>query len=284
LNPSYLFVEAMSSPMIIDHPGVRAYARGGYASRPKRYRSAFSGASKSYNMRMVRYYRRKANIRSAGYLGIEHKFLDTAQAAFTIPNNTTQVGGEANPDSGCAGCLSAPAVGTGEQQRVGRKICIKSIYANCVVSMGAVGDAADIGTGPYVMVALVLDTQTNAATLNSEDVFTNPGADAALCAFPQRDLEFSGRFKVLARKVFHMPINAAATDGTNTNTTTPQPRYVRLKYKWKKGLIVHFNATNDNADVADVVDNSLHIIAFKSFQAANDTTLSYNCRIRYTDN
>lgn len=146
------------------------YGSMGNSSR-KRSRSA-GGYSRSKKGSV---YSRRRNLRTAGYVGIEKKFYDTGyNAAIVAPTDAT--GGEADPATVLT--VSAPAQGDGEQNRDGKKIVAKYLEIK-----GTVRAAATINqtVGPQrtqVFVAVVLDTQTNAAQLNSEDVFKNQNASA----------------------------------------------------------------------------------------------------------
>lgn len=209
------------------------------------------------------------------------KFLDTAgTVSFVAPSDAA--GGEMDPTSGCTGCLSSPAVGTGEQQRVGRKILLKSLQIKGNISGASLGDQADVLPAPECFLAVVLDKQTNAAQLNSEDVYKNTLANATLAHLPLRDLEQSSRFKVLKEKRWSLLLDAVGTDGTSTNTAT----FKRVSFDWfiqfKRPIRVVFNAVADTADVAQVVDNSIHLVGFAN--TTNYTpTLRYNCRVKFED-
>ena len=115
------------------------------------------------------------NVRTGGLLGVETKFLDMAISAVAIPAPTDASGGELDPTgSGCTGCLSAPAQGDTASSRDGFKISMKSIQIEGAIYIAPQINQTIQDAMSYFFVALVLDTQTNGAQLNSEDVFTNP--------------------------------------------------------------------------------------------------------------
>lgn len=148
--------------------------------------------------------RQLLNLRSGGLLGVELKFLDAPRTSLALTAPTDAAGGEINPSSIVTGCLSAPAQGDGPTNRDGHKIVVKSILVQGSFSNAIQQDQADADVMPTLFVALVLDTQTNGATLNSEDVFTNPAADADCNGNLPRNMSFTSRFKVL--KTFHMSV------------------------------------------------------------------------------
>ena len=55
--------------------------------------------------------------------------------------------------------------------------------------------------------ALVLDMQTNGATISSENVYKNVSASGALAASPFRNLQFIKRFKVLKTKQIKLSLD-----------------------------------------------------------------------------
>jgi len=220
-----------------------------------------------------------ANARTGGLLGVEVKFLDAPKTATALTAPTDASGGEHDPSSIVTGCLSAPAQGDGPTNRDGARIAIKSIYVNGVLSIAPQADQTGADTAGIVFIALVLDTQTNAAQLNSEDVFTNQNAAANTAACPQRNMSFTKRFQVLKTKTIRLPQPTLTYDGTNIEQTGYHIPW-KLKKRFPEGVKVQFTATSTTADVANVVDNSLHIIAYTS-SAALAPFIAYNSRMRF---
>jgi len=130
---------------------------------------------------------------------------------------------------------------------------------------------------PFVYVALVLDTQTNGATLNSEDVYTNPAAAVSLACCPLRNMTYTERFKVLKMKKVRIPMPSMTYDGTNieqSGVNVPFSMYVKLG-----GLQTKYKIGGDTAVIANIIDNSLHMIAFTNVNVA--AFIGYNARLRY---
>lgn len=225
----------------------------------------------------TRYRPRRRNIRTAGFIGIEKKFLDCYASAVAIGAAADCSGGEMQPEGGCTNCISAPAQGDGESNRDGRRIIIKSVFVTGTVGpTGTISDQADVVAPPVVYVALVLDTQANGATIVSEQVYTNPNDTSLVNAYPLRNLEYSSRYRVVAHKTLNLGPVSVGTDGANTNSEAAQTRPFVLS--WNGNLPVTFTSTT--ADVANVSDNAFHIIAFAT--STNHTpVISYNSRIRF---
>ncbi len=223
-----------------------------------------------------RNFRNRALFRTGGFTGIERKFYDQKLIASALTAPTGATGGEHNPSATIA--LNTCTQGDGEQQRDGRKMTMKAIYVQGNVSISNQGafSSADVATS--VFIALVLDTQTNGALLNSEDVFVNPGANAATAALPMRNLQFTKRFKVLQMKKFVMANPALANDTGATGGMVSNGLLRNFKFYKSMNIPVTFSGTTET--IANITDNSLHIVAFCS-NTALAPLLNYSSRMRF---
>lgn len=219
-----------------------------------------------------------APARRRAAMGVETKFFDTAVAAVTVAATAALTGGEYDPTALPAACLclSSPGQGDDAQSRDGRKISIKNVQVKGTILRGASEDAVNPPQGEKVFVALVLDTQTNGAQLNSEDVYKNLAADASGTVAPLRNLLTGGdRFRILKSEMFDMDCPSVSVEADNLHSTAG----VSATFDWfleMKDLPVHFNSTTNV--VGNVVDNSIHVVAFS---IAGLCTLAYNARIRF---
>lgn len=220
--------------------------------------------------------RRRMNARIGGYLGIEKKFLDCYASLVVIPAPTDCTGGEMQPEGGCTNALSVPAQGDGETNRDGKNITFKSIFITGTVTQTALTTQATAITPPTIFVALVMDTQTNGTAINSEDVFTNPNDTALVNGFPLRNLQYSSRFRVLAHKTFTLGPVTAFNDAAGTGTAIPTTKTFTLSHVGD----IPMRFSNTTADVANAVDNSLHLIAFAT-STSYVPKISYNSRMRF---
>lgn len=209
------------------------------------------------------------NARTGGYMGMELKFHDATKAATNIVGAIA--GGELDPAT--ADCINGIAQGDGESQRDGRKYLMKSVQVNGVITRAVDEDLANVPGHMAGWVALVLDTQTNLAQLNAEDVYTGNENEV-----PFRNLQFSSRFKVLAYKVITFDAPQVGTDGTNTMSSGGQVRH----FHWNVPLDIPVITTGTGATVSSISDNSLHVIGSASLSTApNQVALTYNSRVRF---
>jgi len=263
------------------NPYSQSRKNNAYKKRRMVYRSApMQRWARTYGggARGSRYGRNPAlrNLRTGGLLGIETKFLDVGVAETAILAPTDAAGGSIAPTTGCTGCLTAPAQGDSASERDGQKIVVKSCLMQGTISVAVQADQTATDLSPTVYVALVQDTQTNAAAFNSSSVYTNPRGDASLAAQPFRNMANTARFKILKSKVIHLRMPPISWDGTNIEQAGfEQP----ITLSWRGMMPVQFG-TGTSADIANVTNNSIQVVAF-----CTNTTLapklSYNARIRF---
>lgn len=239
--------------------------------RKARYPGSRRGPpSRAYGRRKVTTKRVLAEV-----LGVETKFLDTSLAATALVAPADSTGGEFDPSA--MSMISTPAVGDGEQNRDGKRIIIKNVYLKVVLNLPAQELVVAPQIGTKVFVALVQDTQSNAAQMNSEDCFKNTAAIAATAMIPQRNLLFSNRFRVLKYECVDLTpdtLSHFANDSFSVGGKT-----VVLDWFLPLDMPVNFNA-GTTASIANVIDNSLHVIAFSN-TIVGAPTIAYNARVRF---
>lgn len=217
---------------------------------------------------------RFANIRYGGYTGIEKKFYDTFLVAGTLTAPTDASGGEHDPSATIV--LNSVPQGDGESQRDGRHITCTYLTVRGNIQSPSMTNQTVAELAPHVYVCVVLDKQTNGATITSEQVFCNPSASALLAADPFINLQFQSRFRVLKFMKLKIPMPTMSYDGTNVETSgTIQPFKFNINLKKMKTT---FNGTTES--VANITDKSLHVIAFTS-SAGMGSVINYNARLRF---
>jgi len=214
--------------------------------------------------------RASLNQRTGGLIGLEYKYVDQDLSDASITGTWT--GGEIDPAA--ANCIGACVQGSGESQRDGSRIVVKSIQVSGFVYRDQLSDQADARPGQLVQISLVMDKQSNGVQLNAEDVFSTAGPDVP----GRRVVANSSRFKVLKTWLISLHDTSAGTDGANTQTlggmTVPFSCYLKLNQ------VVNFVAGAGAGTVADMKDVSFHLIAAADGVVASDY-ISYSTRIRF---
>jgi len=262
--------------IIILMPGKRTYTRafGGSASRKKQYkrRRVMVRPPKSAYRRSSY---RSRNLVTAGFLGIERKFYDTSlgPTALTAPTDATT----GMKDPSATSMISTPTQGDGEQQRDGKQICCLYVEINGMVQMPTIEGGVAPGEPTKAFVACVLDTQSNGAQCNSQDIFKNLQAAAGMATIPLRNLLFGKRFRILKQTVLDIsPVTA--TSAANVFDWTG----VVKQFKWYiplNNLKINFNA-GTTASIANVIDNSIHMVAYTN-SLLGVPEIKYNARLRF---
>lgn len=261
---------------MVTYPGWKAH--DSYWSTGPYWNKATSGTVSSSSSRprsksgykYHEYIPKGKNIRVGGYTGIEKKFVD-----YTVEDDPFVLvveGSEMDPAT--ALCLSAVAQGDGESQHLGRVYFIDEIYVHGYLVRPVTEAAPTPAFDALCKVALVLDTQTNGAQLNGEDVYENTGLTLDINAF--RNLEHIQRFNVLKSKEMIIrpnTLNDGTADKFSAGTTY---RKFSLSHKFSPPLRVI--TTGTTATVSSIADNSLHILGIAT---DGNIDLSYVSRCRF---
>ncbi len=204
----------------------------------------------------------------------ELKFYDQSLVNSSLSAPSDSSGGERDPSATIL--LNTVVQGDGEEQRDGRQIVMKKISIKGVVTVPVQTAQIAADEASTVFIAIVLDTQTNGATINSEDVFKNKGANPALAASPFRNLRNVQRFQVLKTVTLALiQPQMAAKDSTNIETGG-----YKMPFEMHKRLNIQVNYSGTAETVVSINDNSLHVIAFTSSTGVNPS-ISYNSRLRF---
>lgn len=203
----------------------------------------------------------------------------TTWVAGTLADPTTTINlgsaAVANPQNLCS-----PTVGAALNQRVGRSIHIRKIKVRGTIVVGTQTPANGGETASKVRILLVQDMQSNAGAMTSAQLLRDAGvATTTINSFQNPD-NF-GRFRVLKDLNFVMENPNAYQDAVPAPAMNGIKRNFKMNVTFKQPVKVQFNATNGGT-VADIVDNSFHIIAGTD-AAALGAQLSYYARVAYLD-
>lgn len=208
-------------------------------------------------------------------LGTESKYYETSKATTALVSGTDFSAAELNPTAGVS-LISTPAVGDGETNRDGKKIIITQVEVKGMFLINTLNAQSALPAPYYAWIALVLDTQTNLVEMNSEDCFkalTNVATEIQ----PWKNLTLGGRFRILKMKKVIVTNYATGNDSASTYDVGGFRRH--FKFFKKMRLPVNFKTGGTTSDVANVTDNSLHIIGWCS--AVSAVNIAYQARIRF---
>lgn len=218
----------------------------------------------------------------------ELKYLDCYGEENTIDEGADTSGWEAPPDNGCVGCINAPSVGTGPQQRKGRRIRITSVYLTGHLSSEGF-NSDNVEDEPSVYVALVLNKHVNrVAGFNTQNVYEVPfELSRSLTARPFRNLGHTERYDVLDHKTFDLRWTSQSTFIVNNTSSIAdvfwqtRVKPVTFQLSYHKPIDVLFdNGTAANVD--NVLKNAIHVVAKKN-TTASSVTFRYISRVRFYD-
>ncbi len=159
-----------------------------------------------------------------GKLGTELKFHDT-----DIDDAVVAVGGAISTG------VNIIAQGTGESERIGRKIIIKWIHCKLTVSLPTINSNVTIGLGDILRVMIYIDKQTNGANSAVLDHLETAVYDSF------RNLANKGRFIYLLDRSYTLNRLNSAADSTTTMDSAEVIRFI----KWSKKLntVIEFDST-----------------------------------------
>jgi len=218
-----------------------------------------------------------ARTRGAAVTG-EMKYFDTVLTAGALPASTNWTGTEFDPATILT--LFAPTVGAGVNQRIGKSAKVLSIKIKGYINIASQADQTATDAAVMVRVLLYQDLQTNAAQAQGEQVMDGSAASAFQMINSFQNIDNFGRFRVLKDKRIILDNYAVTYDGTNIEQSG-MIRQFKFTHKFKKPVVVRFNATNGGT-IADIVDNSWHVIA-TSNTGGPAPTISYSCRVNFKE-
>jgi hypothetical protein len=211
----------------------------------------------------------------------EKKYIDVLKSNTAITASTNWTGTEYDPTT--KNTLFVPVKGTGISDRIGRKVTLHKIKIKGQITIPAQAATNSAKTMPSFRICLVQDKQTNGNQMQGEEVMQAPAtATATLAVHTFQSLNNFGRFRVIKDKnITFGDSNFSTTQTADTYDANGVTRTFKMNVNFKKPILVHFNQTNGGS-VADIVDNSFHIIA-NTTSAGYAPVLDYNCRCVFTD-
>lgn len=196
-----------------------------------------------------------------------------------FPEGTSWAGAELDPATYLTLCL--PAEGADIDNRIGRKISVYRIAIRGIIHTAVLQDQTDMLLAPSYRLILYIDQQTNGGQSQAEDIMSTGLATQEGVFTGFQNLNNLGRFRVLKDIIFEGRDVSSMTDGASTASIGAGDIPFKISYKFKDPLVIKFNSTNGGT-IADIIDNSFHLIGAKS-TADFAGTITYQCRTYYKD-
>lgn len=244
--------------------GVRAYKRRGFTRPYASYRSAAVSKARSRPAmgRYAGYYRKSGYYGRFRGSGGELKFHDVGLSATSIAT-----GGVFIP---AANDLTVIAQGTGESERIGRKIVIKKIQLRYRTTFNGVSGGSGPEAPETLRIMLVQDKQTNGSLWTTGQLME----DTTPYAF--RNLANSGRFNVLMEKTLSLDAGSGMGNGTSNDVNGKS-----WFHSWSKICNIPIEYDSTTGAITEHRTNSLRMIVFA--ETGTQVSLEGVCRLRYSD-
>jgi len=225
---------------------------------------------------------RTMNGRVGGYIGLEQKFADFGTSQVPGIMTTSGLSPESLIKFGTTESICTLVEGSGPSSRDGRTITVTGIGIRAGVSV------TGARFGPIrVSYALVMDTQTNGALMDPDEVFSGvsaaTGAEALVGSHnPFRKLEHAQRYVIL--KQGSKTVGKSDWEQVPSNDAVVDPgAYTTFDMDWSGRVGVRYNAATGT--IGSITDNSFHLLVWCS-QAPADRgiTVYANSRIAFHNN
>ncbi len=234
-----------------------------------------------------RFGRRAGVVPRAGYTTVprtrgwaaqgEMKYFDSSRAAIALTASADWTGTEVDPAT--LNTLFVPTQGAAINQRIGQGCDIHKIKIRGTINVPAQVNLTAASTASIVRIILVQDMQTNASQVQGETIMDSFG-DSVRNIHAFQNVDNFGRFRVLKDRKINMQDPNISWDGTNMEAMG-LTKIFRLNCNFATPIRVRFNATNGGS-IADIVDNSFHVIAMATNISLAPTIL-YTCRVCFKE-
>lgn len=241
----------------------------------KRRASALSVAYKAKRARTKVAQMQRGYLRTGGFYGrfagpgAELKWLDTTIGLITAQNTGNRT----------SNSLVEVSQGTGESQRIGRKITVKSIHLKGYVLLPGgkentvLNDFGWEGAYDRIRVIVYLDKQTNGTSATIGSVIEG----STLVGF--RNLSNTQRYNILYDRTTSLSAsNAAHEVGSLSNETAWGPQCKSLS--WNKQCNIPIEYSDVNGTLSELRSNNIGVMVISNGGYAQ---VHYKCRIRYSD-
>lgn len=189
----------------------------------------------------------------------ELKFFDGTRALANVPTT-----GSVRPS------LNLITRGTGENQRIGRKVIIRQITIRFTFTLPESIVIGDIPDGDIIRVILYIDKQANGANAAVTDILETAEIDSYL------NLTNKGRFRILFNKFYSMNRNTQASVLFSGSTNVPFQTSQVFTVHRHVAVEIEFSGSADT--IAEIATNN---IALMYISQLGDIAVRAKLRLRY---
>lgn len=150
------------------------------------------------------------------------------------------------------GSLNLVPQGTGESERVGRRILVRTVAGRFSTELNLEQNVSDIGPGDIVRIILYCDKQANGGNPAVTDILQTAAYDAF------RNLNQKDRFKILHDQFITINRRVAMTDGTNTAQSPIVQGFKFRKYWRLNGLPIEFDGVS--GAITTITSNNIGVL------------------------
>jgi len=215
---------------------------------------------------------------------IEHKFYNSSVTGIAISQDPTFTGSLIDPTTS----MFAPVTGDDFENREGRQCMVDEIHVKGIVVFAGAEDVINTPCGQQVFISLIQDNQTNAVVpaATGSGVYTNTTGSLLGLTSPHRNPNNIKKYTTIRTTLLNKPMPPITQTGANLYSWPSYSMPFEFYHKFKKPVQVRFNANNAGV-IADIIDNSWHIIAVTggdtlgTLTSRMDCNMTYNCRVRF---
>lgn len=248
-----------------------------YSYYPRRRRF---GYRRRFFARRLRYFSRRVPLATRGFKGYEGRRVQEEKNYKDFEFNLNPTG-----ITPTISLINGVAQGTGVSERVGRRICIKSVQIRGMLRtayQSANVTSAVINISDAWRIMLIWDTQVNGVAPGITDILN--GITSGTYFEALTNLNNRERFNILMDKTGNYSYTGGVPDDVTSQESTTSATHAFKKYK-KLNHIVTFNSgTTDQ--VGSITTGALWLVCIStSFGLTSGVTTVWNVdtRIRYTD-
>lgn len=162
--------------------------------------------------------------------------------------------------------------GTGESQRLGRKVVLRSIEFHLTFHWQP-GQVAAVAYNRIRMLVLV-DKQTNGAIFQHSDIFETNEMDAFY------NLVNQGRFRIMKDSIYNFNVRAQMPSDVNVIPNEFVPAQVTKTMRIKKRLNLPIEYSGTSGARSEIRSNNIYLFVIKEFTTTN-FNVEFHSRVRY---